>query len=75
LLVGIAVGRLDEFVVAELTGAIPDNVAFAIRAEMVETFMRSRGLDVEGASPRTELKPVEVGKQSNSFVAKVECWQ
>jgi len=81
--VGVVVGKLDALQVASLTGDIPQNVNFAIKASVVRTFLQASGVaerrtkgieDVYGEEPR-ELSPAVIGAQARGFTVLVECWK
>ena len=44
LLLGVAVGRLNDMAVLRATGALPQGINFAIRAEAVENFLLANGV-------------------------------
>lgn len=44
LLLGVAVGRLNDLAVLRATGALPQGINFAIRAEAVEQFLTANGV-------------------------------
>ncbi len=44
LLLGVAVGRLNDMAVLRATGALPQGINFAIRAEAVENFLIAQGV-------------------------------
>jgi len=44
LLIGVAVGRLNDLAVLRATGALPQGINFAIRAEAVERFLLAHGV-------------------------------
>jgi S1-C subfamily serine protease len=81
--VGVVVGKLDALQVASVTGDIPQNVNFAIKAGVVRDFLqvsgvaerRTKGIeDVYGEEPR-ELSPAVIGAQAREFTVLVECWR
>jgi TPR repeat protein/S1-C subfamily serine protease len=81
--VGVVVGKLDALEVASLTGDIPQNVNFAIKAGVARSFLQASGLasKVEptleaayGEQPQ-ELSPAQVGAQAKAFAVLVECWK
>lgn len=47
LLLGVAVGRLNDLVVLRATGSLPQGVNFAIRADQVEAFLAEHGVRPE----------------------------
>ncbi len=44
MLLGVAVGRLNDLAVLRATGALPQGINFAIRAEAVEQFLLAQGV-------------------------------
>ena len=74
--VGVVVGKLDALRVASVTGDIPQNVNFAIKAGVVGTFLQANGIAamVFGEEPR-ELSAAAVGAQAKEFTVLVECWK
>lgn len=44
LLLGVAVGRLNDLAVLRATGALPQGINFAVRAEAVEQFLTAQGV-------------------------------
>jgi S1-C subfamily serine protease len=69
--VGVVVGKLDALKVASVTGDIPQNVNFAIKAGVVRTFLQANGVaqhitlsleQVYGRQPR-ELSPAAIGQE------------
>ena len=85
--VGVVVGKLDALEVASVTGDIPQNVNFAIKAGVARSFLATSGLVYgsdentrgdEGAyepEPSTELSPATVGAQAKAFTVLLECWK
>ena len=85
--VGIVVGKLDALQVASVTGDIPQNVNFAIKAGVAQSFLAASGVMYEsdetvpgdrGAyepEPSMELSPATVGAQAKAFTVLVECWK
>jgi S1-C subfamily serine protease len=81
--VGVVVGKLDAVQIASVTGDIPQNVNFAIKARVAQTFLQASG--VAGSAIHTvkaaygeepqELSPAEVGARAKEFTVLVECWK
>lgn len=42
---GVVVAKLDALVVAKVTGDIPQNINFAIKGEVAQSFLRSHGIE------------------------------
>ena len=72
--VGVVVAKLDAVRVASVTGDIPQNVNFAIKADVVQNFLRASGVaravptveDAYGEEPQ-ELSPAEIGAQPRTL--------
>jgi S1-C subfamily serine protease len=74
LVVGIVVGKLNAIAVAQATGDIPQNINFAIKAEVAKLFLRSHGVEPREQEPGRSLLPSsEVAARGRSFVVQVEC--
>jgi uncharacterized protein len=79
--VGVVVGKLDAVQIASVTGDIPQNVNFAIKASVVRSFLHGVAgravLTLEetyGEEPQ-ELSPEEVRARAKEFTVLVECWK
>jgi TPR repeat protein len=79
--VGVVVGKLDALEVASLTGDIPQNVNFAIKAGVAQSFLAANGIAYQsdviasGPEPSMELSPATVGAQAKAFTVLLECWK
>ena len=74
-LVGIVTAKLDALRVAKFTGDIPQNVNFALKAEVARTFLNSKGIAYQTARSDLQLSPAEVGGIARPFTVQVECEQ
>jgi hypothetical protein len=88
-LVGIVTGKLDAALVARFTGDIPQNVNFALKAEVVRTFLESNGIVYHSAPSDTwigrwlawhwpgnkQLTAADVGDIARPFTLRIECEQ
>jgi hypothetical protein len=72
-LVGIVTAKLNAALVARFTGDIPQNVNFALKAEVVRTFLESRGIAYQSAHSDKQLSPADVGDIARAFTVSVEC--
>jgi trypsin-like peptidase len=72
-LVGIVTSKLNAIRVARFTGDIPQNVNFAIKAEVAKAFLESRGFKYQTAVSDQELKAADVADLARPFTAFVEC--
>ena len=71
--VGIIVAKLDALQVAELTGDIPQNVNFAIKAGVARTFLAGNGVEVETAPSAERLDAADIAELGRAVTVAVEC--
>jgi hypothetical protein len=72
--IGIVEGKLDAISVAKATGDIPQNVNFAIKAEVIWTFLDANGVRYARAvQPLRKLDAAEIGDRARGFTMVVEC--
>jgi hypothetical protein len=74
-LVGIVTAKLDAALVARFTGDIPQNVNFALKAEVARTFLDSNGIAYHSAPSDKQLSPADVGDVARPFTLRIECEQ
>jgi hypothetical protein len=81
-LVGIVTAKLDAAFVARVTGDIPQNVNFALKAEVARTFLDSNGIAYHSAPSETsrglfssdkQLSAADVGDIARPFTLRIEC--
>ena len=72
-LVGIVTAKLDAARVARFTGDIPQNVNFALKAEVARTFLDSKGIAYQTARSDRKLSPADVGNIARPFTVHIEC--
>jgi hypothetical protein len=82
--VGVVVGKLDALKIASVTGDIPQNVNFAIKAEVVRSFLDATGHVSGPGRAETDRSwedapladgPAAVGAEAKAFTVLVECWK
>lgn len=56
LVVGVVVAKLDAARVADLTGDIPQNINFAVRAEIAKLFLAAQGVAYAQSDRSTGLR-------------------
>jgi S1-C subfamily serine protease len=72
--IGVVSAKLNALVVAAQDGDLPQNVNFAIKAEMVAAFLRSNGVTPAKADADTPtLKPTELAKRAEAISGFVAC--
>jgi tetratricopeptide (TPR) repeat protein len=74
-LVGIVTAKLDAMRLARFTGDIPQNVNFALKAEVARTFLDSKGITYQTARLDKQLSPADVGAIARPFTVHIECDQ
>jgi hypothetical protein len=74
-LVGIVTGKLNAAAVQRVTGDIPQNVNFALKAEVARTFLDSKSIGYQTAPSQQQLSPADVGEIARPFTVQIECEQ
>ena len=72
-LVGIVTSKLNALRMARFTGDIPQNVNFAIKAEVARTFLDSKHIAYQTARSDQQLSPADVGDIARPFTVHIEC--
>jgi len=72
-LVGVVTAKLNAVRVARFTGDIPQNVNFALKAEVARTFLDSKGIAYQTARSEQQLSPADVGDIARPFTVYIEC--
>ena len=72
-LVGIVTAKLDAMRIARFTGDVPQNVNFALKAEVARTFLDSNGIAYQTARSEQQLSPADVGDTARPFTVHIEC--
>jgi S1-C subfamily serine protease len=73
--VGVVVGKLDALRIARVTGDIPENVGFAIKAAVVRVFLDSSGVPYRTAPSVLKLDAPEIASRAQRFTVALECWK
>jgi S1-C subfamily serine protease len=72
-LVGIVTSKLNAAQVARFTGDIPQNVNFALKAEVARTFLDSKNIAYQTARSDRQLSAADVGDIARPFTVQIEC--
>ena len=59
--------------IAQFTGDIPQNVNFALKAEIARTFLDSRRIAYQTARSNRQLSPADVGDIVRPFTVQIGC--
>jgi S1-C subfamily serine protease len=71
--VGVVVSKLDAQMVADATGDIPQNINFAIRAEIAKLFLYQNGVEPVEAEEAAALPPEDLAEVGQTFTKLVTC--
>jgi hypothetical protein len=73
--IGIVTAKLNPIWAARVTGDIPQNVNFALKAEVARTFLDSKGITYRFERSELQLAPADVGDNASPFTVYIECRQ
>lgn len=71
--VGIVTAKLDAVRVARAIGDIPQNVNFALKAQVARTFLDSKLISYKTETSTASLSPADVGEIARPFTVHVAC--
>ena len=73
--IGVVVSKLDALRVAKATGDIPQNVNFALTANVLRAFLDANDVQYADGTSVQPLSPTEVASRAARFTVLVECWK
>jgi S1-C subfamily serine protease len=73
--VGIAVATLNAVHIAAATGAVPENVNFAVKAEVARRFLDEHGIAVTTQATAKEQATTAIAQRAAAFTIRPECWK
>ena len=71
--VGIISSKLNEIVVAQVIGSLPQNVNFAIKSTIAQIFLDTNRVDYERRVSKQRLDIADIVEQATKYTAKVQC--
>lgn len=71
--IGVVTSQLNAMKVAQTTGAVPQNVNFALKVDFVRTFLDANSITVEAAPAGRELSTPDIGERARAFSVFIEC--
>lgn len=71
--VGIVSSKLDAMRVARAIGDIPQNVNFALKADVARTFLDSKLISYKVEASTAHLSPADVGEAARPFTVYITC--
>lgn len=72
-LIGVITAKLDALAVAKRTGDVPQNVNFAVRGEVLETFLQSHKIPYDVAVTDSQLAVADVAEAAKQASVRTEC--
>lgn len=73
--VGVVSSRINDLVVAEVTGTLPQNINFAIKSATIREFLDAHRIDYLVGQSDTKLDPADVGEKAMKSTIMVECYK
>lgn len=71
--IGIVVSKLDALKLAKSTGDLPQNINFAIRGDVVRSFLEAQKVDFTASSTSAKLENTEIAKRGTAVTVIVRC--
>ncbi|MDP1963630.1 MAG: serine protease [Reyranella sp.] len=71
--VGIVTSSIRDSAVARRTGAIPQNINFALKADVARTFLEAAGVPIETSSGGRDLSVADIGEKARAFSVFIDC--
>jgi S1-C subfamily serine protease len=71
--IGIVVSKLDALKLAKSTGDLPQNINFAIRGDVVRSFLEAQHVDFAASSDSSKLENTEIAKLGIAVTVQVRC--
>jgi S1-C subfamily serine protease len=72
-LAGIVTSQINALKIAEATGDIPQNINFAIKAEVARAFLDANGIRYRSEASEEQRSAAEVGEIGRPFTVFIEC--
>ena len=71
--VGVVTAKLDAVSIAKRTGDIPQNVNFAIKAQVLRALLQANGVVFDEAASEKALDTADIAEQARAFTVQLEC--
>lgn len=71
--VGVVSAKLNAIRIHEITGDVPQNINFAIKAMLARGFLEAAGIDYHHRAPTTLRTTTDIAAEACDFVLKIEC--
>jgi uncharacterized protein len=74
-IIGVIVSSLSTLKLAKATGAISENINFAVNGDDAQVFLKAQGIQVEAAPPSEPLSTAAVADRALKVTVRLECWK
>ena len=74
-LIGVVVAKLDAIKVAKAIGDIPQNINFAVKGEVAQTFLNAHKVKFKTATTTKKLENTDIASRGRAFTVLVECYR
>ena len=71
--IGVVVAKLDALKVAQRMGDLPQNINFAIRGDVVESFLEAQGASYTPSNSSARLENTEIASRGALVTVRVRC--
>jgi S1-C subfamily serine protease len=73
--VGVVVATMNVLAVLKVTGSVPQNVNFAVKASLARDFLDARGIRYETALSAAKVDLADVGERGSRSAVLVKCYK
>jgi len=73
LLAGVVVAKLDALQVMKMTGALPENINFAIKTGALRDFLDNSVVSYMTSEPKVELKTTDIAGNARAYTMLISC--
>jgi S1-C subfamily serine protease len=70
---GVVVSKLDAIKAAQVTGDIPQNINFAVKTSVVQSFLEAHGISITRTDAQADLAVADVAERARAFTVRIEC--
>jgi hypothetical protein len=75
-IIGVIVSKLNGLRVARAIGSLPENINFAVKADLARALLDKNSVKYETAPSKTELLAIpEIAEKLFEFTAMVQCYK
>ena len=71
--IGVVVSKLDALKIAQRIGDLPQNINFAVRGDVLHSFLESQGLPIAESESSARLEHTDIASQGAAITVQVRC--